>query len=253
MNKKIQQLKFNSLPINQRAAVNAAGELIDLKLSIEERTVKGYLTVWGVPDTYGTVMVKGCCAKSISERGPKSQSKQKIAHLNQHDTKEPLGQYTILQEDDYGLYFEALYDDIDIAERALKQIKSGTLNQFSIGFRYIWDRVEWDEEKEALLLKEIDLLEGSVVTLGSNVETFAFRSVESFEEEAEQLNEETEEFIRSIPRNQQLELRKILTRHITLSKNKPDELRQIPPEIRKPQHANKLNLSQILKSIKDEN
>lgn len=226
---KIQQLKQQSTPVmSVRSFVDENGNLIqvDQKLSVEERTVRGYLIVWGVIDTYGTIFLRGCCAKSISDRGPQSNAKNKIIHLWQHKTDEPIGQFTVLREDDYGLYFEAVYDEIPQAERALVQIKSGTLNQYSVGFSYVWDKMIYDEEIEAVMLQEIELYEGSVVTRASNKETYTIRSEQDLENEIEQLNFETEEFIKSVPRSRQLELRQLISRHISLSKIEPLELRQ---------------------------
>lgn len=228
LHSKIKELKQQALPVvSIRSFVNEKGEFIevDQKLSAEERTVRGYLIVWGVKDTYDTIFIRGCCAKSIGERGPESNAKNKIIHLWQHRTDEPIGQFTVLKEDDYGLYFEALYDDIPQAERALRQIKSGTLNQYSVGFSYVWDKMVFDEKTDSILLQEIELYEGSVVTRASNAETYTIRS-EDVEKESELLNDETEDFIKSLPRSRQLELRQLISRHISLAKVEPIEQRQ---------------------------
>jgi len=224
---KIQDLKLRSAPVTMSGSyVDKDGNLqiVDLKVDVVEadRTVKGYLIVWGVKDTYDTIFVKGCCSRSIKDRGPKSDAKQKIAHLWQHETDNPTGQFTVLKEDDYGLYFEAALDDIPIGERELKQIRSGTLNQFSVGFNYIWDKVEYDENADAVLLYEIELMEGSVVTFGSNAETYAMRSPEQVIQEKENLIDDTEDFIKSLPRSRQLELRQLIKRHISIASLKPD-------------------------------
>jgi hypothetical protein len=79
---------------------------------------------------------------------------------------------------------------------------------------------------DCILLKEIDLYEGSAVTIGANMETYAIRSAQDLSLAKEYLHDETEDFIRSIPRKQQLELRQLIARHISLAKIEPDELRQ---------------------------
>jgi|SRR5581483_4333216 len=227
---KIKALKQRSAPVTfSTLSVRADGKLTDNKMSVEERTVKGYLIVWGVVDCYGTMFMKGCCAKSINDRGPQSNSKYKITFLWQHRQDDPIGQFTVLKEDDYGLYFEAVVDDpeeVPTAKRALNQIKSGTINQFSAGFDYVWDKMEYDQSTDSILLKEIDLYEGSAVTIGANTETYAIRSAQDLSQAKEDLHDETEDFIRSIPRKQQLELRQLIARHISLAKVEPDELRQ---------------------------
>lgn len=251
---KIEDLKRRSSPINYtRASVDAAGKLVDFNVAIEDRTVKGYLSVWGIKDTYDTIMVKGCCTKSINERGPDAASKQKIAHLWQHESCEPIAKYTVLKEDDYGLYFEAEYDDIPQAERALRQIRSGTLNQFSIGFNYVYDKVEYDEINDALIIKEIELFEGSVVTFGANDETYAMRSPEQLDTDIDLMQQHSDEFIKLVPKHLQLELRQLFTRYKTLYSFKPAEIRKPldktePEEVLVSVGGYKIDLTQLKKS-----
>ena len=135
------------LPVNFKS--------IDQKYNIVEgsRTVSGYLSIFNVVDSDSDMIVKGAFAKSITERGPESATNRKIAFLWQHDMKQPLGRMTVLKEDNTGLYFEAKLDDIPEADRALTQLLSGSLNQFSIGFSYVWDKMEYDEALDAFRLR----------------------------------------------------------------------------------------------------
>ena len=225
---KIKELKLKSLPVNSsRAAVNSAGELVDYKIEadLEERVIKGYLNVWEVVDSFGTIWTRGAFAKSIRERGPESGATQKMVFLWQHRQDDPIGQFRVLTEDDYGLYFEAIIDDVESGNRCLKQVRSGTINQFSIGFGYIWDKMEYDEKVDAVRLFEVELMEGSAVTFGSVKETYAFRSIQDLETERDALEDETEDFIKTVPKSRRLELRQLITRHIALSKVKPESLR----------------------------
>lgn len=223
---KIKELKLRAAPVTySETVVGKDGQL--KQTGIDGRTVKGYASVWGVIDSFRTVMLKGCCANSINQRGPQSSAKYKITKVWQHDITDPIGRITVLEEDDYGLYFEAELDEgVVNAERALIQLRSRTLNQFSIGFDYVWDKMTYNEEMDAVLIKELDLFEVSVVTIGSNSETYALRGRGNYEQELELLQDETEEFIKSIPRKQQIELRQLISRQISLAKVQPDELRQ---------------------------
>lgn len=223
LHKRVAELKHRAKAINY-TQYDIEGATLDLRLTTENNTIKGYLSVWGVRDSYGTIMLKGCCTKSINERGPKSSSKSKIAFLWQHRMDEPLGQFTTLIEDSYGLYFESECDDVPTAQRALTQIKSGTLNQFSIGFLYLWDKTDYDEKLDAVVLHEIDLYEGSIVTIGSNAETYVVRSAEQYIEMIDSYQQDIEVFIRTIPRRQQLELRELLNRHESLLNIKPENI-----------------------------
>jgi HK97 family phage prohead protease len=227
--KKIEELALRASPITySNMAVNEEGELedsTDYKISSEDNKIKGYLTVWGVRDTYGTAPIKGAFSKSIQERGPDSNSKYKIAFLWQHDMRDPIGRFTVLKEDDYGLYFEAEVDDVPNGRRALLQVRSGTLNQFSYGFDYVWDKMEYDSENDVIYMYECELIEGSIVTRGSCSETYAARSPEEFKHLKQELDNDTEDFIDTLPRNKRAEIRQLITRHISLTRSEPAELK----------------------------
>lgn len=229
MHPKIKAAMAKATPINHRAmAINAQGKLIpNFQEDLDNRIINGYLAVWGVVNDYGEKVIKGAFSKSIQERGPQSNSKYKLLFLWMHDCKDPLAAFAELIEDDYGLRFKTLpLDDVPNADRCIKQIRSGTLNQFSYGFDYVWDKVEWDSTDDSLVLKEVDLWEGSVVSIGADTETFALRSGKSADDAWITLNEEIDDFIRTIPRKQQLELRELITRHKSLSKMEPLQQRQ---------------------------
>lgn len=197
-------IKYKSAPIG--------AELIKQ----DERVIKGYAAVWGNKDLSGEKLVKGMFAKSISDRGPMSKAKYKITFLKQHCLDEPLALVALLKEDSYGLYFEtAPLDDIQIANEVLLQVKSGTLNQFSVGFMPIWDKAEYDESDDSIAFKEGDLYEISVVTIGDNPETYAIKSIK----EKDDLFDETENFLSSMPRKPQIEARKLFNKYQSLTKS----------------------------------
>lgn len=216
----------------------------EVTVSDESRKVSGYLAVFGVKDSDSDILVKGCFAKSIRERGPESSTNRKIAFLWQHDMKNPIGKMLVLREDDYGLYFEAEIDDVEIGERALKQLKSGTLNQFSIGFMYVWDKCEWSEEAEALVVREVNLFEGSVVTMGANEFTY-FSGMKS-EQKEDELRKETEAAIKGLPAENQYEIRQIISKNIALATAQPD--RPLTPK--EPQTTEKSLKSEDIQTIK---
>lgn len=189
------------------------------------RKVSGYLAAFGNIDSVDDVLLKGCFLKSIQEHGPLSTSPQKIAYLWMHDMKEPVGRFTLLEERDFGLYFEAEVDPIPLGDRLLAQYASGTLNQHSIGFRYIWEKCGWGEwineagEKvEAFICTEIKLMEGSVVSIGANENT-PFEGFKSSELGTAQrtLDIETERLLSKFSPSEQYEFRQIITKHIALS------------------------------------
>jgi len=83
---KIKELKRRAAPINySNVSVNERGELSDNFLSdLDNRIVSGYLLVWRSINMHGEMFIKGCCAKSINDRGPQSNANYKITFLNQH-------------------------------------------------------------------------------------------------------------------------------------------------------------------------
>ena len=126
---------------------------------------------YGSPDSDGDILLKGCFAKSINERGPESSTNRKIVFLWQHDIKDPIGKIMKIEEREDGAYATIKLSDFDAvpnARRAYAQLKDEDINQFSFGFDYVWDKVEYDEELDAFIVKEVKLYEISVVTLGAN-------------------------------------------------------------------------------------
>lgn len=199
---------------------------VDFKVRVDKnnpRLVKGYLAVFNVPDSYRTVAVPGCFAKSIRERGPQSSAKNKIIFLAFHDATEPIGQFTVLREDSYGLYFEALIDDTaGTPQRCLDQIRSGTINQYSYGFDYVPDKLVYNEETDLILMHEVVLIEGSCLAIdAANPETYTVRTKKQKTLLLEQTNQEVEEILTSLPIKKQIQLRQIVTRYNSLVNSKP--------------------------------
>jgi len=155
-----------------------------------KRQVSGYLAAFGNKDSDDDILIRGCFAKSLQDRGVQSTTARKIAYLKYHDFKLPLGRFTTLTEDEKGLYFEAEIDNTALGDETLIQYASGTLNQHSIGYRYIWDKVEYDKETDTYIVKEVNLFEGSVVVMGANENTpFAgFKSQELITKTEEVMN-----------------------------------------------------------------
>lgn len=192
----------------------------ELVIDMTSRKVSGFLAAFGNIDDDQDVLMKGCFAKSIMEHGPNSTSDQKIAYLWMHEMREPVGKFTLLEEQDKGLYFEAIVDPIPLGDRVLTQYQTGTLNQHSIGFRYIWDKCMWADWKgeEAFLVYEVKLMEGSVVSIGMNENTpFTGMKAATLSGEAMILDRETEKLLSRLSIKEQMEMRQLITKHIALA------------------------------------
>lgn len=140
----------------------------------EKHVIRVKFASFGNKDSAGDILVKGCFAKSIKERGPQSDTNRKIAFLWQHDIYDPIGKVLEIEELDDGAYATVQlsnFDAVPNAKRAWYQLNDGDINQFSFGFQYVWDKMEYIEEEDAFLVKEVVLHEISVVTLGCNERT----------------------------------------------------------------------------------
>lgn len=127
----------------------------------------GYGSVFGVKDSYADIVMPGAFQKSLAAWQEKGRLP---ALLWQHNMAEPIGLYTEMREDATGLYVRGrlLIEDDPLAKRAHAHMKAGSLSGLSIG--YLLNDYEYDKDKSAFLLKEIDLWEVSLVTFPANDE-----------------------------------------------------------------------------------
>lgn len=209
----------------------------------ESRTISGYAAIFGNKDKVGDILVKGCFSKSIQDRGPESSANDKIIMLWMHNQNEPIGRITVLNEDDKGLYFEAVIDDVPRGEQAVKQLESGTLNQFSIGFQYVWENCEYNSGKDAFIVKEVKLYEISVVSIGCNGETgyLGLKSIEDVEKAYEELNTEISDICSGMSAIKQQKIQKIISKAMSLATFRPEErVMTSPGEKGADMHSNKV-------------
>lgn len=198
-----------------------------LKIDVGSRKISGYLAVFGNVDLAGDVIVKGAFAKSIQERGPGTTNGNKIALLYQHNMSQPLGLITKLVEDDFGLYFEAIITNQPtdpLFDTVLAQLKDGTLDQFSIGYNYVWDKTVYDPDMDAFICLELYLAEGSIVTLSCNP-LAQFEGMKSAEREDKRisLRTELENELKSLSHPRQFKLRQVISDLLALESVQPSE------------------------------
>jgi len=198
-------------------------EVKDLNYNGESRTISGYAAIFNNKDKAGDILLKGCFAKSISDRGPESTANDKIIMLWQHDTHEPIGRISVLKEDDRGLYFEAVIDDVERGNQAIKQLESGTLNQFSIGYSYVWEKCEYDSERDAFIVKEVVLYEISVVSIGCNGLTEYLGLKAEGIDPYEALKNDIESAIKGLPIGKKEEIQTIIAKALSLGQFKPEK------------------------------
>lgn len=217
LQEKIKNLQSKKKPIEfSYLSVDARGKLSERKINgksvLDERVVEGYAVIWGQVNSHGEKFVKGAFSKAINDIGPKSNSNYKIKFRDRHGKTCSL--FEELIEDEIGLFFRTMpLDNVSWADDVLTQLRSGSLNNFSIGFNHVWDKVEWDDDNDCLVCLEARLFEISVVDIPSDMETYAVRAIEE-----EYLTEDIEDFIVSLPKSKQLEARKLFSLCMTLPK-----------------------------------
>jgi len=144
----------------------------DFKLEVkaedvkEDGTFKGYASTFGGdPDSYGDIIAPGAFTETLTKNGYGGNG---IKMLWQHDTKQPIGVWTTIREDNKGLYVEGKLAIKTIpGNDSFELLKLGAVNTMSI--RFNTKVAEWNEEEETRTLKEVDLWEISLVTFPANV------------------------------------------------------------------------------------
>jgi len=121
---------------------------------------EGYLSTFGNKDLGGDVCQAGCFRETLKERKPKL--------LWQHNWDEPVGIFEEIYEDEKGLFVKGKMpmDDRLVSERIVPQMKIGSVDSMSIGYRTKVSR--YDEQTDTRYLEKVELYEGSLVTIPMN-------------------------------------------------------------------------------------
>jgi hypothetical protein len=145
----------------------------------EEGTFKGYGSVFGNKDAHSDVMMPGCFTKTLLAGGRNGTG---VAMLLQHDSRKPIGIWTLLAEDNKGLRVEGqLALKTKDGSETHELMKMGALKGLSIGYDSVI--TEYDEKKKVRYLKEVELWEVSPVTFGANTKA-QITSVKEFMKDA---------------------------------------------------------------------
>jgi phage head maturation protease len=194
MNKTIQQKLATHFGVKSVEGSSSIKEI-----NYERRTVEFIANTYFFIDSDQDMLVKGCCLKSINDRGPESRAVAKIKHQTDHnlDVTNVVGRIDTLEETNIGgrdvLYCASYIPENKKGDENLSNYQEGLYDNHSIGFRYKniiraaqdspeqMEREAWDEfyplainpEKADELgyfwvIKEIELFEISVVSFGAN-------------------------------------------------------------------------------------
>ena len=125
-------------------------------------TFEGLASTFGNRDLVDDVIEPGAFAKSLA-------SPQSIKMLWQHDIKSPIGIWKDMRETKAGLEVKGdLVLEVQQAREALGLMKAGAVDALSIGFRVPKGGAVFDKRTGVRRLKEIQLLEVSLVTFPAN-------------------------------------------------------------------------------------
>lgn len=129
-------------------------------------TIEGYLSVFGVRDSYNEIVLPGAFADSLAKH--RREGTWPLM-LWQHDPWEPIGVWDDLAEDGKGLAAKGhllIKQDVPIADKAYSLLKAEALWGQSIGYREV--DTEPAKDGEARKLIKLDLMEGSIVSFPAN-------------------------------------------------------------------------------------
>ena len=125
---------------------------------------EGYASIFGNKDLGNDVIEKGAFMRSLRRKGAK-----KIKMLYQHDTKEPIGVFDKVMEDQNGLYVKGrLAMGTQKGKEVYELMKMGAIDGLSVGYRVDAKGHHYDDKRKYRVLKEVDLMEISAVTFPMN-------------------------------------------------------------------------------------
>ena len=125
---------------------------------------EGYGSVFGNKDLGNDVIEKGAFSKSLRQRKAKG-----VKLLYQHKSDMPIGVFDEIKEDDHGLVVKGrLALKTQAGAEAYELLKMGALDGLSIGFRVNPSEVSYDKRNNKRIIKEVDLMEVSLVTFPMN-------------------------------------------------------------------------------------
>lgn len=133
--------------------------IIEVKADGDEGSFGGLLSTYGNIDSVGDVCEPGCYDRTVSERGTKRPL------LWQHDQAHPIGSFEITTTEGALAIAGRINLGVSTGRDAYALLKAGDIDGLSIG--YIARDYDYDDQG-VRHLKDVDLLEGSLVTIPAN-------------------------------------------------------------------------------------
>tara|TARA_Y100000593_G_scaffold94776_1_gene195933 strand:- start:5310 stop:6383 length:1074 start_codon:yes stop_codon:yes gene_type:complete len=147
----------------QQKSLEVSAEL-SLKADAEDGSFSGYASIFGNKDLGGDVVEEGAFVKSLRKRKAKQ-----VKMLWQHKTDMPIGVYDRISEDGDGLKVSGrLALGTQGGKDAYELLKMGAIDGLSIGYKADPAKQYYDDRRRKRHLKEVDLMEISLVTFPMN-------------------------------------------------------------------------------------
>lgn len=128
----------------------------------DEGTFTGYGSIFGNVDAYGEKVMPGAFANSLAKHRQKGTSPLMFW---QHNPSEPIGVWSDLAEDGKGLKGTGRFVlETNRGRETYALLKAGAIRGLSIGYR----EIKTEPDGPHRLLKELDLVEISVVSIPAN-------------------------------------------------------------------------------------
>lgn len=162
-----------------------AGSTLEIKELSDTGRIEGLLAGFGNVDSHGDVITPKAFSRTLAERGGRP-----LPMLLHHDMHRPIGAWKEWVEQSDGLYVKG---DLTLATRDAQEAhalaKSGALTGLSIGFRYRDTKLDQSSGENHVF--DLDLVEGSLVTVPSNPRTHvaAIKTIASPKDIADMLRE----------------------------------------------------------------
>lgn len=135
---------------------------LDVKAVADDGTFEGYAATFGNADQGRDVVSVGAFTKSLAARPARM-----VRMLRDHDPNRPIGVWTKLEEDGFGLKASGrLILETNLGRETHALLKAGAIDGLSIGYRPVKRR--YDAAKRLRYLEEIDLREISITTFPMN-------------------------------------------------------------------------------------
>ncbi len=138
----------------------------------DDGTFSGYGAVFNNEDQGGDVILKGAFRKSLAEWKAKKKLPKMLLHHGSYgaDAMLPIGVWTSMEEDDYGLKVTGRLDpmDTDRGKQIYAGLRNRTLDGLSIGYKAIDFKYGTKPDQAWRTIKELKLFEVSVVLFGMN-------------------------------------------------------------------------------------